>query len=136
MPPGSEICRCVTKKLGPFWRRKTSHLKRLKSYGKLRGLPKELAAKDKSNSALQTDLLLLSETLGDLLRSQGKIEEALGLFQQELEIAQGLAQRDPTNDNRQHNLGVGWERIGYLRQDQNDPAAAAEAFERELQIFQ
>jgi tetratricopeptide (TPR) repeat protein len=63
------------------------------------------------------------------------LNEARDAYKESLSIARKLAEQDPGNWTWQHDLGVSWERIGYVRQDQNDLTGAAEAYEFELQVF-
>jgi tetratricopeptide (TPR) repeat protein len=85
---------------------------------------------DKSTAELQRDFSVGYEKVGDVLRAQGEVEEALKAFQQALHITQELAQQDPTNGEWLYLLGVNWQRIGRVRQDQNDLTGAAKAYEQ------
>jgi tetratricopeptide (TPR) repeat protein len=52
-----------------------------------------------------------------------------------LELAGNAAATNPEDSDWQHVLAFAWERIGYERQDRNDLAGAATAYERELEII-
>jgi tetratricopeptide (TPR) repeat protein len=96
---------------------------------------KQLVEQDKANTDWQRGLAVSYDSVGEVLRSQSNVKEALDAFQRALDIAQKLTQQDPTNADWQHVLGVSWERIGYVRQDQKNLTEAAEAYEYEKQIL-
>src|SRR5271166_3881442 len=69
-------------------------------------IAKALAEQDKTNSDWQRDLGVSYEKVGDVLNAQGKLQDALDLFQQELVIDERLADQDKSNSVWQRTLIV------------------------------
>ncbi|MBV8140977.1 MAG: tetratricopeptide repeat protein, partial [Verrucomicrobia bacterium] len=57
----------------------------------------KLAQQDPANSGWQRDVSVSLEKVGDVLLAQGKLDQALEVYQQSREIRQKLAQQDPSN---------------------------------------
>jgi tetratricopeptide (TPR) repeat protein len=56
-----------------------------------------LAEQDPSNVGWQSDLSVSYERIGDILDSQGKLEDAIGAYRQALKIRESLTEEDPSN---------------------------------------
>ena len=70
-------------------------------------ITKRLADQDKSNSGSQRDLSVSYDRVGNVLLAQGKLQDALDLYQQGLAIAKRLAEQDnPTQNGRTMPLGA------------------------------
>jgi tetratricopeptide (TPR) repeat protein len=82
----------------------------------------------------QKGLLLLN--LGDVLVSQGKSDQALQNYQQSLQIAQRLTDKDPSNTAWQGVLVVSYEKIGDVLSNQGKLDQAFQSYQQELQIYQ
>ena len=79
--------------------------KKAKEY--LDRLPKELV----TPSRLDQQAAMLGN-LGEVLVAQGKLQEALDAYQQDLAIAKRLAEQDQSNEGWQRDLGVSYEKVG------------------------
>jgi tetratricopeptide (TPR) repeat protein len=74
--------------------------------------------------------------IGDVLRAQGKVDEALKIYRDRLRIRERLAASDPSNTLWQIGLGISHERIGeLLLKAQGDLAAALKEFEAKREII-
>jgi tetratricopeptide (TPR) repeat protein len=73
--------------------------------------------------------------IGDLLKAQGHLPEALKSFRDGHDIFKRLAQADPGNAGWQRDLAVSHERIGDMEQRLDHPSEARAAFERALTIY-
>ena len=73
--------------------------------------------------------------LGDALRAQGKLVEARAAFDVFQELCIRLAEKDPTNDDRQSDLAVAYNRVGGVLEAQGRLAEAYEAFVKSLTIL-
>jgi tetratricopeptide (TPR) repeat protein len=72
--------------------------------------------------------------VGDVLAAQGKGDQALAVYQQSREIAQKLAQHDPTNTDWQRDLSVSLNKVGDVltAQGKGDQALAVYQQSREI----
>jgi tetratricopeptide (TPR) repeat protein len=89
---------------------------------------------DKSNAGRQRDLSLDYERVGDLLVAQGKLRQALDVYQQALAIAKRLADQDKSNTDWQRDLSVSYEKIGGVLVAQGKLRDALEDNQQSLNI--
>jgi tetratricopeptide (TPR) repeat protein len=100
-----------------------------KAKGYLDRLPKELV----TPSRLEQQAAMLSN-LGDVLVSQGKLQEALEAYQQSLKIGQTLAEQDKTNSGWQRDLSVSYNEVGDVLMAQGKTQDALDVYEQSLAI--
>lgn len=74
------------------------------------------------------------ETVGDILRSRGKPEEALKAYKRALDIRRELVAQDPTNTLENGDLSLSYERAGTLLLSQGKLEEALKAFGQALRI--
>ena len=67
---------------------------------------------DPKNAVWRADLSASHIKIGDALRHQGKLQEALTSYQEALALAKGLAQSDPTNNEWQRDVAVNLREVG------------------------
>jgi tetratricopeptide (TPR) repeat protein len=101
--------------------------KKVKQY--LDGLPKH--ALTDSRLGQQSATLI---NLGDVLVAQGKLEEALGAYQQSLKIRQTLAEQDKSNVGWQRDLSVSYDKVGEVLEAQGKLQEALDAYQQSLTI--
>jgi tetratricopeptide (TPR) repeat protein len=101
--------------------------KKAKEY--LDRLPKKLVTPPR----LRQQGVLLGN-VGDVLSSQGELDEALKAYQQTLEIFKKLAEQEPINASWQSDLSNSYERVGDLLRDQGDLAGALNSYRQSLTI--
>jgi tetratricopeptide (TPR) repeat protein len=94
-------------------------------------LPKELMTP--SRLSQQADLL---NNLGDVLVAQGKLPEALEVYQQGLAIARHLIEQDKANGAWQRDLAMSYEKIGEVLTAERKLAEALDAHQQSLKIRQ
>lgn len=82
----------------------------------------------------QHDLLAAYSQLGDLLRLQGKLPEALDAYQQGLTISKGVAGQDKSNAGWQGALSTGYGQVGSILEAQGKLPEALEAYRQDLAI--
>src|SRR6202051_1925348 len=75
-------------------------------------IAKRLAEQDKPNAGWQRDLAASYGNVGDVLEAQGKLQDALDAYQQELAIAKRLAEQDKSNSEWQRDLIVSLYKVG------------------------
>ena len=68
------------------------------------------------------------EKLGDALRDEGKLDEALVLYRKSLALRMQRAASDPDNTDRQRELSVGHERIGDVLLVAKDNSGAVQSY--------
>jgi Flp pilus assembly protein TadD len=71
-----------------------------------------LTEQDRSNASWQRNLAMDYENVGDVLKAQGKLLEALGAYQTAMQMCKQLAGRDKANDSWQDDLGSSYGKIG------------------------
>jgi hypothetical protein len=71
-----------------------------------------LAKADTDNAAVQRDLSISHNYIGDVLLVQGNLPEALAAHKDSLAIRERLAKADPGNTEWQRDLSVSYEKIG------------------------
>ena len=101
--------------------------KKAKEY--LDRLPKKLVTPPR----LRQQGVLLGN-VGDVLSSQGELDEALKAYQQTLEIFKKLAEQEPINASWQSELSKSYERMGNVLHDQGDLAGALNSYRQSLTI--
>jgi tetratricopeptide (TPR) repeat protein len=74
------------------------------------------------------------EKIGDVLQSQGKLPEALDVYQQYLTIAKRLVDQDNSNSNWQRELGVSYNKVGEVLQSQGKLPEALDVHQQSLTI--
>ena len=74
--------------------------------------------------------------LGDVLRTKGKLTDALAAFREDLRIMQKLAEQDATNAGWQRDLAVSHSRVGGIYQAQGKLDDALAAYREYLRISQ
>ena len=89
-------------------------------------------AKDAADQTAEADALCL---LGDALRAQGKLVEARAAFGKFQDLCARLAELDATNDDRQSDLAVAYNRMGGVLEAQGKLPEAYDAFVKSLTIL-
>ena len=89
-----------------------------------------------NNPALQRDLSVSFNKLGDVQKAQGDLPGAQQRYEQGLEIAQRLAARDPQNSQWQRDLSVSFNKLGDVQKAQGDLPGAQQRYEQDLEIAQ
>jgi tetratricopeptide (TPR) repeat protein len=97
----------------------------------LDGLPKELVTAPRLR---QQEVTLIN--LGDVWLAQGKLQEALEVYEQSLAIAKRLTDQDKSNTRWLRDLGMSFERVGDVLVAQDKLQEALEIYEQELTIAQ
>jgi tetratricopeptide (TPR) repeat protein len=95
-----------------------------------------LAAADPQNAGWQRDLSVSHNKIGDVLRAQGNLAQALDAFKASRAIAERLAAADPQNAEWQRDLAVSHERVGDLYAQSGETEKAREAFEHALGAYE
>ena len=93
-----------------------------------------MAAADRSNVARQRDLSISYDKVGNLLRHQGKLDDALKAFRDSLTIRERLATADRSNTVAQHGLSVSYDQIGNVLRVQGKVDEALKAYRDSLTI--
>ena len=88
------------------------------------------------NTTYQRDLAVSYNKLGDLARASGQGERARELYQQSLDIVQGLAGAEPGNTTYQRGLAVSYNKLGDLAVVSGQGERAGELFQRSLDVVQ
>jgi tetratricopeptide (TPR) repeat protein len=83
-----------------------------------------------ANAGWQRDLSVSQEKIGDVLRAQGNLAEALDAYQASLAIAERLAKADPANAGWQRDVALSLQRTGGLAAQQGRRAEAMAAYRR------
>jgi len=97
---------------------------------------RRLALSDPTNTELQRDLGVSLNTVGDVYQAQGKLAEALVVFEESLTLFRRLALSDPTNTLWQNDLGVSLGKVGAVAEAKSDWALALKLYEEMLLIGQ
>jgi len=84
----------------------------LASYCEALAIAEVLAAEDPRNAALQRDLEVKHDRLGETLAIRGDITGALAEYRADMTIADRLAAQDPANPARQRDASVSHEKLG------------------------
>jgi tetratricopeptide (TPR) repeat protein len=84
--------------------------------------------------ALERDLSVACDRIGDMHAAKGELDLALACYRQSLQIAEEQAKRDSGRWVWQHDLSVSHDRIGDLLDKQGDPHGALEHFRKGLAI--
>ena len=93
-----------------------------------------LAKADPGNARRQHDLCVVKEMIGDVLRAQGNLPDALAALKASLAIRERLTAADPGNAEWQRSLSVAQEKLGdVLRAQRNLPDSLA-VYEASLAI--
>jgi class 3 adenylate cyclase/tetratricopeptide (TPR) repeat protein len=103
--------------------------KKAKEY--LNSLPKELVTA--SRLAQQATML---DNLGDVLVSQGKLQDAMDAYRRAMEISKRLAEQDKSHSDWQRGLSVSYGRIGDVLVAQGKLQKALEVYQQSLKIGQ
>ena len=69
-----------------------------------------------------------------MLVAQGKLQEALEAYQQDLAIVKRLAEQDKTNSDWQRDLSVSYDKVGDVLVAQGKLQEALEAYQQDLAI--
>jgi hypothetical protein len=67
-------------------------------------ISKRLVEQDKTNSVWQRYLSVGYSRIGNVLLDQGKLQEALDAYQQEVELSERLAEQDKSNSGWQRDI--------------------------------
>jgi len=92
------------------------------------------AAGDRSNTEWQRHLSESYGRIGDVLVTQGKLDQALKAYRGGLAIAERLATADRSNTEWQHDLAFSFHGIGYALNDQGKFDEALQAYRDGLAI--
>ena len=87
-------------------------------------------------SALQRDLSVTFDRIGDVHLANADLGQALENYRKGLEIAQRLADREPANLLWQRDLSVSHDRVGEVLDRKGDWEGALESFRKGLAIAQ
>ncbi len=87
-----------------------------------------LAAEKPNDVTYQRDLSIAYDEIGDVLKTQGNLPEALHAYRQSLAIRERLAHADPENTAWQFDLTFSYQRIGDVELELGHLAQAANSF--------
>ncbi len=104
--------------------------------GALRLYRQAQQAAEAGGEALQRDLSVSHNRVGDVQVAQGDLAAALKSYQAGLEIPQTLARVDPGNQGWQRDLSVSHNKVGDVQVAQGDLAAALKSYQAGLEIAQ
>ena len=82
----------------------------------------------------QRDLSVAYNRVGDVLKDQGNLPEALKAYRDSLAIGERLAKADPGNAGWQRDLSVAYEKVGDVLKDQGNLTEALKAYRDGLAI--
>ncbi|HEY6619120.1 MAG TPA: tetratricopeptide repeat protein [Steroidobacteraceae bacterium] len=99
------------------------------------GPSQRLALEPNDNNA-HLDIGLSYELMGDMLASQGKLDEALNAYQTALAKTKAAADANPKRAVLQDTIAIDYVHIGDLMQEQGKSADALSAFQTSLDIRQ
>ncbi len=68
------------------------------------------------------------------MEAQGDLGAALAAYRQSLEVRERLARTDPSNADRQRDLGISHDNVGGVMEAQGDLGAALDAYRQALEI--
>jgi len=93
-----------------------------------------LAAEKPNDTTYQRDLSVAYEEVGDVLKAQGKLDEALKAYRDSLAIAERLAAADRSNTLWQRDLSVSYNKVGNVLKTQGKLDEALKAYRDSLAI--
>ena len=93
-----------------------------------------LGQSDPSNAVWQRDLSVSHNRVGDVLRAQGNLVEALDAYRESMAVAECLAQSDPSNAVWQNDLSVSHNRIGDVLRAQGNLVEALDAYRESMAV--
>ncbi len=97
----------------------------------------KLSQEADEDRALQRDLYVSYNKIGDILAQSGDTTGALASYRQGLALREALAQADPHNSQAQHDLAVSYAKIGtILAQMPDRNAEALTSYRQALTIFE
>jgi tetratricopeptide (TPR) repeat protein len=96
---------------------------------------RELSSNEPANTQLIRDLVINLTKLGDVLRLQGDLGDALASYRQALDIARALAASAPDNLQWQRDAAVRLMQVGDVLHIQAEAAAALAAYQEAFDIF-
>ena len=91
---------------------------------------------DPSNAGWQSNLSVSYDNVGDVLKAQAKLDEALKAYRDSLAINERLAAADPSNAGWQRDLSVSYNKVGNVLRAQGDLAGALASYRASLAIRQ
>jgi tetratricopeptide (TPR) repeat protein len=94
----------------------------------------ELATEKPGNITYQEALALAFQEVGDVLRAQGRLGEALQSFREGIAITERLTKADPTNEGWQRHLAISHERVSELLTTQGDHTQAIKHLDDVVEI--
>jgi tetratricopeptide (TPR) repeat protein len=94
------------------------------------------SAPSETRATARRYLGLIHERIGQMLKGQGRIEEALASFQQSLAIREALAADQPTNATARRDVAIGQEKIADVLMVQADYAGALAQYRKSLRAFE
>lgn len=74
--------------------------------------------------------------LGSILQAQGRFDDALKYFEQDLRLTEELYQKNPSSEKLKIGLAIAYERLGDILQAQSKFNDALNYFEQEAQLFE
>jgi tetratricopeptide (TPR) repeat protein len=80
------------------------------------------------NASWQRDLSVACNKVGDVLKAQGNLADALQAYRDSLAIIERLAKIDPSNAGWQRDLSVSYERVGNVLMAQGNLADALQVY--------
>jgi hypothetical protein len=91
-----------------------------------------LAATDRSNTQWQRGLSILYDNVGDVLKAQGKLDDALKAYRDSLSIRERLAAADRSNMQSQRDLSISYSKVGDVLAAQGKLDEALKAYRDSL----
>ncbi len=96
--------------------------------------PGNRQAPGRANAGWQRALSVSYHKVGEVLVAQGRIQEALEAYQQDLAIAKRLAEQDKSNPVWQRDLSISYDRVGNVLVAQGRIQEALNAYQQGLNI--
>jgi tetratricopeptide (TPR) repeat protein len=99
-------------------------------------IAERLAAADRSNTRWQRDLSVFYERVGDVLKAQGKLDEALEAYRDGLAIRERLVAADRSNTQWQRDLSVSYDKVGDVLMARGELDEALKAYRDSLAVIE
>lgn len=132
----AKVCRLFYVELVPALAHDTDLATRLNVLRMVVEVLEELWRKYPGSDTVLRELSVCYYRIGDLLKLQGNLAEALASCRTSLEIAENLAGSESADERRQLDLSVSHEKIGAILHVQGDLPAAIDAYRASLDICQ
>ncbi len=106
----------------------------MKAFQDCQATRERLVKTDPNNRGWQSDLAAIYQRIGDALKSQGNLPEALKMLQAAVAIAESLAKADPRNAGWQRDLEVDYDRLGTVLKAQGNLPEALKSYQANFAI--